>query len=766
MDRLLPVMLLKGLILLPNQEVKIELSNNLSKEITKLAVKDFNRFVLVITPHNQVEESPDVNDLPDVGVIGKIKSRIELPNGNVRITLKGIERVKILDFQNDKENDDVLEATITNIELPKFDEVEEKAVIKKLNELIEEYVTNSNHISNSILNTIKTIDTLSLLTDTISSFIPISFNKKLEYVEEINAMYRAKNLLKDIKVELEVLKLDQKIEKELENSLEASQKEFILREKVKILEQELGESKNEIVEVYYEELEKLKLPKSVHNKILNEIKKLEYTSDLSPENAMIRNYLDWILHLPWHKETYQNNNLEDIKKKLDMNHYGLDEIKSRILEYVALKNNNDEIKSPIICLVGPPGVGKTSIARQIAVALNRKFYKISVGGLNDSSELIGHRRTYMGSNPGKIIQGLRKCGSKNPVFLIDEIDKLTINSKDDPSSVLLDILDKEQNTEFIDNYIEEAFDLSHVFFILTANNVESIPVALKDRLEIIYLSSYTNYEKIDIASKYLIPRILEENKINNKIISISDEMLLYLIDAYTDEAGVRDLYRHIEKLIRKLVVLGKSNERTKISKVRLKEYLGIPKYNISEQRKNDAIGKVNALGITIGGGTIIPVETCIYEGKGEFKITGMLGKVMEESTEVSLSYIKANLKDFGLKDFYFNIKDIHIHFLEGAIKKDGPSAGIAITTSILSLILNKKVENDIAFTGEISLNGEILKVGGIKEKIIGAYNHGINTVYIPFGNELDLEEIPEEIKNKLKIVLVKNYKEIYEELFL
>ena len=766
MDRLLPVMLLKGLILLPNQEVKIELSNNLSKEITKLAVKDFNRFVLVITPHNQVEESPDVNDLPDVGVIGKIKSRIELPNGNVRITLKGIERVKILDFQNDKENDDVLEATITNIELPKFDEVEEKAVIKKLNELIEEYVTNSNHISNSILNTIKTIDTLSLLTDTISSFIPISFNKKLEYVEEINAMYRAKNLLKDIKVELEVLKLDQKIEKELENSLEASQKEFILREKVKILEQELGESKNEIVEVYYEELEKLKLPKSVHNKILNEIKKLEYTSDLSPENAMIRNYLDWILHLPWHKETYQNNNLEDIKKKLDMNHYGLDEIKSRILEYVALKNNNDEIKSPIICLVGPPGVGKTSIARQIAVALNRKFYKISVGGLNDSSELIGHRRTYMGSNPGKIIQGLRKCGSKNPVFLIDEIDKLTINSKDDPSSVLLDILDKEQNTEFIDNYIEETFDLSHVFFILTANNVESIPVALKDRLEIIYLSSYTNYEKIDIASKYLIPRILEENKINNKIISISDEMLLYLIDAYTDEAGVRDLYRHIEKLIRKLVVLGKSNERTKISKVRLKEYLGIPKYNISEQRKNDAIGKVNALGITIGGGTIIPVETCIYEGKGEFKITGMLGKVMEESTEVSLSYIKVNLKDFGLKDFYFNIKDIHIHFLEGAIKKDGPSAGIAITTSILSLILNKKVENDIAFTGEISLNGEILKVGGIKEKIIGAYNHGIKTVYIPFGNELDLEEIPEEIKNKLKIVLVKNYKEIYEELFL
>ena len=507
MEQLLPVMLLKGLILLPNQEVKIDLNNELSKEIAKLAVKEYNRLVLVITPHNQVEESPDVFDLPEVGVVGKIKSRIELPSGNVRITLKGVRRVKIVKFLNDKDNEEVLEALTTNILLPKFDEIEQKAVIKKLNEVVCEYVASSKHVSNSILNNIKVIDDLDLLTDTISSFISMPFVKKLEYVEEINAMYRARNLLKDIKVEIEVLKLDQKIEKELENSLEASQKEFILREKVKILEQELGEDKENVAQTYYEELEGFKLARPIHDKILREIKRLEYTSDLSPENAMIRNYLDWILHLPWHKETFENNNLEDIKKKLDEHHYGLEEIKSRILEYVALKNNNDEIKSPIICLVGPPGVGKTSIARQIASALNRKFYKISVGGLNDSSELMGHRRTYMGSNPGKIIQGLRKCGSKNPVFLIDEIDKLTSNSKDDPASVLLDILDREQNTEFIDNYIEEAFDLSHVFFILTANNVENIPIALRDRLEIIYLSSYTNYEKLELAKKYLIPRI-------------------------------------------------------------------------------------------------------------------------------------------------------------------------------------------------------------------------------------------------------------------
>lgn len=765
MQQKFPVMLLKGLILLPNQEVKIELNNLLSKEITSLATKNYNRQILVITPKNLVEETPDVGDLPEVGVIGKIKSRIELPNGNVRVTIKGITRVKILDFCNDSNNKEILQASVTKIELPEVDEVEKKATIKKLIDLTKEYVDTSEHVSNSIINHIKTLDDLNSLTDTICSFIPLTFRKKLEYIEEINALYRARNLLKDIKIEIEVLKLDKKIDLELQNSLEESQKEFILKEKVRIIENELGEDSKNDKNSYLEKLEKLHLNKNVHEKILAEIKKLDYTSEISPENAMIRNYLDWILSLPWNKEAFQNNNIEDIRKKLDEKHYGLEDIKSRILEYVALKNNNPDLKSPIICLVGPPGVGKTSIARSIAYALNRKFYKISVGGLNDSSELIGHRRTYMGSNPGKIIQGLRKCGVKNPVFLIDEVDKITVNYKDDPTSVLLDILDREQNTEFVDNYIEEAFDLSSVFFILTANNIEDIPPALKDRLEIITLSSYTNYEKIDIAKRYLIPKILEENKIDNKIISITDEMLGFLIDAYTDEAGVRELYRELEKVFRKLVVLGKTNDRTKISKVRLKEYLGIPKYLSLENKKHDFIGRVNALGVSGSGGMVLPVEACIYEGKGNFTITGMLGKTMEESTNVALSFIKSHLKFFQSEDFFFSIKDIHIHFLEGAIKKDGPSAGLAIVTSLLSLIKNKKISNELAFTGEISLNGDILKVGGIKEKLIGAYNNNIKTVYIPASNELDLEDIPKEIKEHLNIVLVKNFLDIYEELF-
>ena len=481
---------------------------------------------------------------------------------------------------------------------------------------------------------------------------------------------------------------------------------------------------------------------------------------------MIRNYLDTILSLPWQKEDFQNNNIEDIRNKLDNSHYGLKEIKERILEYVALKNNNPDIISPIICLVGPPGVGKTSIARNIAYALNRKFYKISVGGLNDSAELVGHRRTYMGSAPGKIIQGLRKCGSKNPLFLIDEIDKIVVNGKDDASSALLEILDKEQNKEFVDNYIEEAFDLSKVFFIMTANSIDDIPRALLDRLEIINLPSYTIMEKVEIAKKYLMPKILQENKIDNKIISISDEMLTYLTQAYTNEAGVRELYRELEKLFRKLVVLGKINERTKISKIRLKEYLGIPKYQRYENKRNEYVGRVNALGITGNGGLVIPIEATLFEGKGNFIITGMLGKVMEESTSVSLSYIKAHQKDYGLIDFFFNLKDIHIHFLEGALKKDGPSAGVAITTTILSLLLNKKVPSNIAFTGEMSLNGEILKVGGIKNKIIGAYNNGIKKIYIPYNNELDLEEVPDKIKEDIDIILIKNYQEIYEELFI
>ncbi len=758
------VMLLKGLILLPNQEVKLEISNKLSKEIISTATKNYNRFVLVITPKNHLEETPEVNDLPEIGVIGKIKSKIELPSGNLRVTIKGIERVKIINFNNNINNKDILEASITRLEFPEIDEVEKKAIIIKLNELIKEYVSKSKHISNSILNTLKTIDDLSCLTDMICSFMPLTFVKKLEYVEEINALYRAKSLLKDIKVELEVLKLEEKLDQELENSLEKSQKEFILKEKVHIIEQELGvkEASNNN---YLDMLNKLNLNKGVHEKIEKEINKLSYTSDLSPENAMLKNYLNWILNLPWHKETLENYNIEDIRKKLDSTHYGLNEVKERILEYAALKLNNPHIKSPIICLVGPPGVGKTSIAKNIALALNRKFYKISVGGLNDTAELMGHRRTYIGASPGKIIQGLSKVNSKNPLLLIDEIDKITINYKDDPSTALLDILDREQNIEFTDNYIEEPFNLSNVFFILTANNVENIPTPLLDRLEIINLPSYSIWEKVDIAKKYLIPRILEENKIDNKIISISDDMIEYLIDAYTKEAGVRDLSRELEKLIRKLVVLGKINERTKISKIRLKEYLGIPKYSKFDNRKNEYIGRINALGVTPNGGIIIPIDSCVYEGKGKFIITGMVGKVMEESTNVALSYIKAHQKDYHLIDFFFNLKDLHIHFLEGAIKKDGPSAGVAITTSILSLLLNKKISNDIAFTGEMSLSGDILKVGGIKEKIIGAFNAGIKKVYIPYYNEQELEEISDKIKDKIDIILIKNYQEIFEELF-
>mgnify|MGYP004500779619 CR=1 FL=1 len=766
MQQLYPVILLKGLILLPNQEVKIELNNEISKEITLLATKNYNRQVLVITPKNLMEETPEVSDLPQVGVIGKIKSRIELPNGNVRVTIKGINRVRIIDFTNDPTNSDILEANITQIELPELDEVEKKATIKKLVELTTEYVNSSSHITNSIINHIKTMDDLNNLTDMICSFIPLTFTKKLEYIEEINALYRAKNLLKDIEIEIEVLKLDQKIEQELQNSLEESQKEFILKEKVRIIEKELGKDKENNTNSFQEKLQELNLNKITHQKIAGEIKKLEYTSELSPENAMILNYLDWVLNLPWNKESFENFNLEDIREKLNQKHYGMEEVKSRILEYVALKNNNPEIKSPIICLVGPPGVGKTSIARNIASALNRKFYKISVGGMNDSSELIGHRRTYMGSNPGKIIQGLKKCGTKNPLFLIDEVDKITINYKDDPTSVLLDILDREQNMEFVDNYIEEPFDLSKVFFILTANNIELIPDALKDRLEIITLSSYTNFEKQELAKKYLIPKILEENKIDNKIFTMTDEMLNFLIDAYTKEAGVRELTRVLERIIRKLVVLGKVNERTKISKIRLKEYLGIPKYLNLENKKHHYIGRVNGLGVTPTGGLVLPIETCVYEGKGNFIITGMLGKTMEESTNVALSYVKSHLNDFDITNFFFNIKDIHIHFLEGAIKKDGPSAGLAIITSLISLLKGKEIANTIAFTGEVSLNGDILKIGGLKEKIIGAYNNNITKLYIPEENELDLENIPVEIKENIEIRLIKNFKDVYEDLFI
>lgn len=769
MTKTLPVMTLKKLLLLPDQEVKLELNNDFTNEVIILSCNNYQNEVLVVCPRNELEEIPDVDDLPLIGVVGKIQSKIELPNGHLRIKLLGLKRVAIQKYFNST-NNNVLLCHYKEIDILKMEDAKELAFKRKILANLKRYIKVNPNISNSILNVAEGISSIDTLTDLIFTFLPVTLEKKMEYMEEIDSEKRAYMLIEALSFELEVLKLDKKIESSLRKEMDKNQKEFLLREKIHEIEKELGEEnlkKNE-VEVYLERLESLKLPLKTKEKILYEIKKYEHTPEMSPDSSIGRNYLDWILALPWNITKKEKTDLIDIRKNLDETHYGLEDVKNRIVEYVAVKNYNPNLKSPILCLVGPPGVGKTSIAISIAKSLEKDFYKISVGGLSDSNELNGHRRTYMGANPGRIIQGLKKCGSKNPVLLIDEVDKMVKDYKGDPASVLLDILDPEQNQFFTDNYIEEAFDLSEVFFILTANDKFNIPVELRDRLEIIDLSSYTLFEKLDIAKKYLFPKVLKEHGMEDNALRMSDTIFESIILHYTREAGVRELFRVLSTLVRKILtkhLKDKEPFKKNITKKDIIEYLGEFKFVEDNVVKNMSPGLVYGLAYTSVGGAVLPIESCLYEGSGKVFYTGSLGNVMQESIDVSVSYIKSHTDELKINDYYFSNRDIHIHALEGAIPKDGPSAGVTIVTSLISLIKRFKIPSNVAMTGEITLRGDILPIGGLKEKLIGAYNERIKIVFIPKKNHADLEEIPKFLKENVEIVEVSNYRDIYKRLF-
>ena len=770
MNNYLPVMLLKGFVILPKQEVKLELNNSISERVADLAKKHHNGNLLVVCPRNELEETPEINDLPKIGVIAHIKSKIELPNGNIRIVISGINRVDINKYDNFDDDNDILMADVCAIENKNEDIVTETAIRRKLIDLLKKFIDENPTLSNSILNSVKTSDDLAFITDIIAAFLPFSLEKKLLYMEETNALKRANALIYDISIELEILKLDTKLDEVLQQDMEKNQKEFILKSKLAEIKKELGEddTKEDVIKDYEEKITNLPVSNKTKEKLLKELNKYSNMNENYPEGSIIINYLDMVINLPWDKVKKDNTNILNVKKSLDKSHYGLENVKNRILEYLTIKKRNNKVNSPILCLTGAPGVGKTSIAISIADALNKEFYKISVGGLSDPAELIGHRRTYLGSNPGKVIQGISKCGVKNPLILIDEIDKMGKDFRGDPAAALLEILDVSQNKYFVDNYIEEPFDLSNVMFILTANEVGSIPVALRDRLEIIEISSYGDFEKITMSKKYLIPKIFDNYSIKADSIKIKDDEISFIINNYTKEAGVRELSRRLEALIRKIMLdeeTGTLNLPVTITNKMIKKYLGNPKYEKGNMVKVLAPGLVNALGCNDFGGSVIPLECCMYEGRGNIKITGMLGESMKESVEVAISYIRSHSNDFKVSDYYFNSKDIHLHALEGAIRKDGPSAGVTITTSILSLILNKEIPANVAMTGEISLRGDVLEVGGIKEKILAAYNAKVTKLFIPASNEKDLENIPEKVLSKVKVKCVSNYDEIFKELF-
>lgn len=749
----IPVIILKKIVLLPNQEIKLELSNELSAKTIKEANLNYNGKLLIISPIDSKEEDPSVEDLPKVGVLAKIKSKI-LINSNIQVKIKGIKRVAVNRYFNDVEN--ILYTEAMSIEIPALIKDEEKAIIKKLIETLKKYIDLAHHASNDILNFLSKESNLDVITDTIVSYLPFDINKKLEYMQNINPLKRAKSLIVDINEEIKLLEIDEELDDKVNKSFSIDQKNFILKEKLKVIKQELGENSHQeqTAKKFRDTLDKLKIDKDIKDKIKREIDKFEITNESSPELSIIETYIENVLSLPWNKSTKENANFNLVMQSLNETHYGLEKIKERITEYVAIKNINKDIKSPIICLVGPPGVGKTSIAMSIAKALNRKFYKISVGGLNDSTELIGSRRTYLAAAPGKIIQGIKRTNSNNPVILIDEVDKMVKDYKGDPASTLLEILDPVQNKYFIDNYIEEPFDLSKVLFILTANYINDIPITLLDRVEIIELNSYTLFEKKDIAKKYLLPNIFAEHIIIDESIRFSDELLYFIINNYTKEAGVRELERILTTLVRKMAI---NNIKT-INKEKVIKLLGYPPF-CEELIDENKWGVVNSLAYTNIGGLVTKTEVIEYKGNGNIKITGNVGMTMKESIEVIISYIKSKYK------YNFNNIDLHFHFLDSAIKKDGPSGGLSIAVALISLFEKKIILNDVAFTGELTLNGKILRIGGLKEKLIGAYNKNIKVVYIPKQNCDDLKDIPKIVLESMEIKTVENFDEVYEIFF-
>ena len=751
MNNLLPVLILNEVIILPNQEIKIDLNNEFSKKVIWASAKNELNKVLVIAPINTLESSPSIEDLPRVGVVAKVKSKVELPNNKLRVIIKGEERVSINKYYQNK-NTNVLKCSFNVIELPSFSKANETAIQRKLIELTKNYILLNKNVSNSILKTLDERKSLSDITDIITSFLPFSFSKKLSYMETINPLTRAENLINDLNEEILVTNIDRELDEKLTQSIENGQREFILKEKLKEINSELGITKENEIASLKEKLSSLSLEEKTYNKLLNEINKYSTCSEFSPEAAVIKNYLDTVLNLPWNNETVLNTDIKKIKNELDATHYGLVELKDRICEYAYLLSKNKELSAPVICLLGAPGVGKTSSAYSIAKALNREFIKISVGGLNDSTELIGSRRTYLGASAGKIMQGIIKCKVKNPVILIDEVDKMVKDYKGDPASTLLEILDSTQNKFFIDNYIEEPFDLSKVMFILTANSLDSIPSTLLDRLEIINMDNYLTSQKIDIAKNYLIKDIFSEYKTE---IKISKEVLEFVIENYTKEPGVRELKRLLEKLIRKVIV-NEPNAKS-ITILHVNKYLA--NKNINYLPEITTSGVANILAYTTVGGRLSHIEVVKYKGTGKVTITGCAGEILKDSINVVISYL-ANNYNIDLKN-----QDLHFHFLESYVKKDGPSAGVSIACALMSLIKNKKIASQIAFTGELSLKGDILPVGGLKEKVLAAITQGITKIFVPSANAFEVANISENITNNIEIVLVSNFTEIYETLF-
>ncbi|MFL2641861.1 MAG: endopeptidase La [Thermodesulfobacteriota bacterium] len=758
----LPLLPLRDVVIFPHMVAPLFVGREKSIRALEEAMKT-DKKILLSAQIDAKTNDPGPEDIYKVGTIGTIVQMLRLPDGTVKILVEGVNRAKLIGYEDENK--------FFNVEVEDLAEesesgVETNAIMRSLTEAFEDYTKLNKKVPTETLVTIAAIEDASKLSDTIASHLTFKLSDKQEVLECLDCAKRLEMLFEKIQSELEILQVEKKIRNRVKKQMEKAQKEYYLTEQMKAIQSELGDKddlKTEILE-FEESLKSKDMPEDIRKRVEKEIRKLKGMSSMSAEATVVRNYIDWLVTLPWNSDLTEDEvSLDKAQEVLDEDHFGLEKPKERITEFLAVRTLTEKLKGPILCLVGPPGVGKTSLAKSVARSMGRKFVRISLGGVRDEAEIRGHRRTYIGALPGKIIQGMKKAGSKNPVFLLDEIDKVGTDFRGDPASALLEALDPEQNSTFNDHYLEVDYDLSQVLFITTANVLHTIPWALQDRMEIIKLSGYTELEKNKIAKKYLIPKQLENNGLNNSNVKFSDKAVNFTIQRYTREAGVRTLEREFGTLCRKtakeVVKNGKDYSLNITPKV-VQKLLGAPKFKHGEIEDSNQIGMSTGLAWTEVGGELLNIEVTIVPGKGNFTVTGKLGEVMQESTRAAMSYVRSRGHRLGLDRNFYQKIDIHVHVPEGAQPKDGPSAGIAMATAILSGLIQKEVKRDLAMTGEITLRGRVLPIGGLKEKILAAHRGGVNTVLIPQENEKDLADIPKEVLKDIDVISVSHMDDV------
>jgi len=756
-----PVLPLRDIVVFPHMIVPLFVGRDKSVRALEDVMKD-DKQILLVAQKNASEDDPGKDDIYQIGTISTVLQLLKLPDGTVKVLVEGIQRARIDEFT---ETDQFFQVKADRITEQLGDERELEAISRSVVSQFESYIKLNKKIPPEVLVSLNQIDDPSKLADTVSSHLAIKISEKQELLEVESVIERLERVLGFMEAEIGVLQVEKKIRNRVKRQMEKTQREYYLNEQLKAIQKELGETddgKDENAELE-EKINKTKLSKEAKEKSLAELKKLKSMSPMSAEATVVRNYLDWMLGVPWKKRTRVKKDITEAEAILDNDHYGLEKVKERIIEYLAVQQRTNKVTGPILCLVGPPGVGKTSLGKSIAASTGRNFVRMSLGGVRDESEIRGHRRTYIGSMPGKIIQSMKKAKSSNPLFLLDEVDKMGNDYRGDPASALLEVLDPEQNTTFNDHYLEVDYDLSDVMFVTTANTL-NMPGPLLDRMEIIRLSGYTEYEKLEIAQRHLIPKQLEKHGIKDGEWSISETAITDVIRYYTRESGVRNLERELANLIRKALteILKGETKEVKVTVKNLEKFAGIKKYRFGEAEAEDLVGVVTGLAWTEVGGELLSIESVMVPGRGKMTITGKLGDVMQESIQAAKSYVQSRSHTFGIRPTLFNQRDIHVHVPEGATPKDGPSAGVGMTTSIVSVLTGIPIRRDVAMTGEVTLRGRVLPIGGLKEKLLAALRGGIKTVLIPKDNEKDLADIPDIVKKGLEIIPVSNVDEVLE----